>query len=111
MQQAQAPVPNAAPRPANPNKPGKDAVRQWSKVQAAQEITTAKTLPLRVNLPRRGAHVAFTQVLQTEVGHPMTVRFAARAASSFDLLHLGLLALGGFGALWGGVAWARRRTA
>ena len=50
---------------------------QWTKLQQAQEIVTAKVQPLRVNLPVRGQRVAFSQVLQTEGGQPMTFRLAA----------------------------------
>jgi hypothetical protein len=44
------------------------------KLQQAQEIVTAKVQPLRVNLPVRGQRFAFTQVLQTESGRPMTIQ-------------------------------------
>jgi hypothetical protein len=54
------------------------AEQQWDKVQAAQELAVAKTLPLRINLPKRGIALAFSQVLQTDVGKPMTVRLVAR---------------------------------
>jgi prepilin-type processing-associated H-X9-DG protein len=55
---------------------------QWTKLQQAQEITAAKIQPLHINLPVRGAHYAFTQVLQTETGKPMTIElFAANSKS------------------------------
>ena len=60
--------------------PGYDAgvaQLQWAKLQQAQEIVTAKVQPLRVNLPVRGQHFAFTQVLQTEGGRPMTIQLLA----------------------------------
>jgi len=56
------------------------AGEQWTKLQQAQEIVTAKIQPLRVNLPVRGQRFAFTQVLQTEGGKPMTFVLAAENA-------------------------------
>jgi len=53
------------------------AGEQWTKLQQAQEIVTAKIQPLRVNLPVRGQRLTFTQVLQTEGGKPMTFALAA----------------------------------
>jgi prepilin-type processing-associated H-X9-DG protein len=53
------------------------AEQQVTKVQQAQEVTVAKTLSLHVNLPKRGVHYSFSQVLQTEVGKPMSVQFSA----------------------------------
>ena len=46
-------------------------------MQQAQEIVAAQVQPLRVNLPVRGVHYAFTQVLQTEPGKPMTIQMQA----------------------------------
>ena len=40
------------------------AEQQWTKLQQAQEIMAAKVQPLHVNLPVRGLHFMFTQVLQ-----------------------------------------------
>ena len=37
----------------------------------------AHVRPLRVNLPTRGLRQSFTQVLQTEVEKPLTIRFTA----------------------------------
>jgi len=81
-----------------------NAEYQWDKVQAAQEVVETKNLPLRINLPRRGVQLRFSQVLQTEIGQPMTIDFTAanqRAlswpkAAGWDGL--------GFAALWGLVA-------
>jgi hypothetical protein len=56
------------------------AGEQWTKLQQAQEIVTAKIQPLRVNLPARGQRFDFTQVLQTEGGKPMTFVLAAENA-------------------------------
>jgi hypothetical protein len=50
---------------------------QWSKLSQAQELAVARVQPLHVNLPTRGLHQAFTQVLQTQVGKPLTVQFTA----------------------------------
>jgi hypothetical protein len=50
---------------------------QWSKLSQAQELAVARVQPLHVNLPTRGLHQAFTQVLQTQVGRPLTVQFTA----------------------------------
>ena len=58
------------------------AEQQAAKLQQAQEVAVAKTLPLRVNLPKRGVHYSFSQVLQTEVGKPMTIQFLATNESS-----------------------------
>jgi hypothetical protein len=91
-----------------------DAELQWDKVQAAQEVAESKSLPLRINLPRRGIQLSFQQVLQTEVGKPMTVEFQAanqKSASWVKVTGIGGL---GFAVLWGLVAlgvraFARRR--
>ncbi|HEY3763297.1 MAG TPA: hypothetical protein VGN23_16240 [Verrucomicrobiae bacterium] len=53
------------------------AGEQWSKLQQAQEINSATIQPLHVNLPVRGQHFAFTQVLQTETGRPLEIGFFA----------------------------------
>ena len=83
--------------------------------QQAQQVAVAKVLPLRVNLPTHGVRHAFTQVLQTEVGKPMTVRFAAvnDRATSWPA-RFGLSAAG-FVVLWlavsGALARRERHTA
>jgi hypothetical protein len=53
------------------------AGEQWTRLQQAQEIAAANVQPLRMNLPMRGERLAFMQVLQTEVGQPMTFVLAA----------------------------------
>ncbi|HZL79871.1 MAG TPA: hypothetical protein VFC17_13625, partial [Candidatus Limnocylindrales bacterium] len=86
------------------------AEQQWKKLQQVQEIVTAKVQPLRVNLPVRGRHFAFTQVLQTEGGRPMTVQLFASSSKAVNWparLGAGLLA---FGILWGMVAALSRVT-
>jgi hypothetical protein len=86
------------------------AQQQWAKLQQAQEIVTAKVQPLRVNLPVRGQHFAFTQVLQTEGGRPMTIQLFAASAKAVNWparLGSGLAA---FLILWGMVAILSRVT-
>ncbi len=56
-----------------------------AKLQQSQEIATARVQPLRVNLPVRGQHFAFTQVLQTESGRPMTIQFFAASTKAVEL--------------------------
>ncbi|HUK81659.1 MAG TPA: hypothetical protein VLZ12_03410 [Verrucomicrobiae bacterium] len=85
------------------------AEKQWDKLQAAQEVAVAKVLPLRVNLPTQGVRHVFTQVLQTDVGKPMTVGFvAANDRAAGWPTRIGL-SVGGFGLLWLLVAAAMAR--
>jgi hypothetical protein len=91
-----------------------DAELQWDKVQAAQEVAESKSLPLRINLPRRGIQLSFQQVLQTEVGKPMTVEFQAANQKSASWIKVSGIGGLGFAVLWGLVAlgvraFARRR--
>ncbi|HEX7570688.1 MAG TPA: hypothetical protein VF492_09300, partial [Verrucomicrobiae bacterium] len=86
------------------------AGEQWTKLQQAQEIVTAKVQPLRVNLPVRGQRLAFTQVLQTEGGKPMTF---VLAAENTKMVHWPSRLAGcaaAFLALWGMVAALSRVT-
>ncbi len=86
------------------------AGEQWQKLQQAQEIVTAKVQPLRVNLPVRGQRFAFTQVLQTEGGRPMTFQLSAtntRIIHWPSRLGMGLTA---FLALWVAVSVFSRVT-
>ena len=76
------------------------AERQWNALQKAQEVTVAKVQPLRVNLPTRGLRQTFTQVLQTEVNKPMTIRFSATNSEHIGWLKLALNAIAGFLVLW-----------
>lgn len=87
------------------------AEQQAEKVAKAQEITVAKALPLRVNLPKRGIHLGFTQTLQTEVRKPMTVQFLAAESKGLGMTGSVGLTLAGFGALWALVGLVRRRKA
>ena len=76
------------------------AEQQVAKVQAAQEVTVAKTVPLRLNLPKRGVYLAFAQVLQTEPGKPMTVDFNASNDRSTSLPIQLAAGVVGLAALW-----------
>jgi hypothetical protein len=86
------------------------AEQQWAKLQQAQEIVTAQVRPLRVNLPVRGAHFAFTQVLQTEPGKAMTIQMSAANTKAVSWPKRGLTAIGAFLILWGFVAIISRIT-
>jgi hypothetical protein len=86
------------------------AQQQWTKLQEAQEIVTAKVQPLRVNLPVRGQHFAFTQVLQTEGGRPMTIQLFAASTKAVSWPLRGLMAAGAFLVLWALVAILSRLT-
>jgi hypothetical protein len=91
------------------------AEAQWTKLQQAQEVETAKVCPLRVNLPTRGLRHVFTQVLQTEIGKPMTIRLQAANAKSVSWPRRLATGAAAFLALWGVVgavaSRAGRRTA
>jgi hypothetical protein len=77
---------------------------QWERLQQAQELAVAVVQPLRVNLPQRGVRYAFAQVLQTEIGKPMTVSFVATNTRAVNWpARVGLAAIGFF-ALWAVVA-------
>jgi hypothetical protein len=80
------------------------AGQQWMKLQQAQEIVTTKVQPLRVNLPVRGLHFAFTQVLQTESGRPMTIQLFTASTKAISWPMRGLTATGAFLMLWALVA-------
>jgi hypothetical protein len=77
--------------------------------QKAQEIVTVKAMPLRVNLPRRGQQLSFTQTLQTEIRKPMSVEFAAVESKGVGMLTVTGLSVAGFGLLWGLLALLMRR--
>jgi hypothetical protein len=83
---------------------------QWTKLQQAQEIVAAKVQPLHVNLPVRGLRHAFTQVLQTETGKPMSIQLFAvntKAVSWPKRIGTGI---GAFLVLWGVVSLLSRAT-
>ncbi len=86
------------------------AGQQWIKLQQAQEIVTAKVQPLRVNLPVRGLHFAFAQVLQTESGRPMTIQLFAASTKAVSWPMRILTAAGAFLVLWALVAVLSRLT-
>jgi uncharacterized protein YjcR len=77
-----------------------NALQQLSKLAQQQQLAVARVQPLRVNLPTRGVHYAFTQILQTEVDKPLSIQFNAantRSGGLFGKLVLGVL---GFVVLW-----------
>jgi hypothetical protein len=76
------------------------AGEQWSKLRQAQEIQTAKIQPLHVNLPVRGSHFAFTQVLQTQTGEPMTIQLFASNTKAINWPARGVVAAFAFLLLW-----------
>ncbi len=86
------------------------AEQQSAKLQQAQEIVAAQVQPLHVNLPVRGAHYAFTQVLQTETGKPMTIQMQAANTKAVSWPMRGLTVAGAFLVLWGFVAIVSRVT-
>ncbi len=76
------------------------AEQQWVRLQQAQEVAEAKVQPLRVNLPTRGLRYSFSQVLQTEIGQPMTVQFSAANTRTVYWGARLLKLAGGFLVLW-----------
>jgi len=86
------------------------AGQQWTMLQQAQEIMTAKVQPLHVNLPIRGLHFAFMQVLQTETGTPMTIQLFAASVKAVNWPMRGLAVTCAFLILWGMVAVLSRLT-
>ena len=80
------------------------------KLQQSQEIVTARVQPLRVNLPVRGQHFAFTQVLQTEGGRPMTIQLFAASTKAVSWPMRSFDGVVAFLALWGLVAILSRLT-
>ena len=68
------------------------AGQQWVKLQESQDISTTRVQPLRVNLPVRGQHFTFTQVLQTEGGRPMTIQLFAASTKAVNWPLRGLVA-------------------
>jgi hypothetical protein len=76
------------------------AEQQWGALQRAQIVTLAKVQPLRANLPTRGQHHSFSQVLQTEVNRPMTIHFEASNAKELGWFQRLIYAAGAFVMLW-----------
>lgn len=76
------------------------AGRQAQVIQRVQAVATPRLQPLRITLPTRGLRHSFTQVLQTEIGKPLTVEFKATHARRSSPLTRFTLAVLGFLALW-----------
>jgi type II secretory pathway pseudopilin PulG len=76
------------------------AEQQSAKLQQAQEIVAAQVQPLHVNLPVRGVHYAFAQVLQTETGKPMTIQMLAVNTKAVSWPKRGLTMMVAFLVLW-----------
>ena len=76
------------------------AQRQAKKLQEAQSLAVTQVRPLHINLPTRGLHFAFTQVLQTETHKPMTVQFSADNVRQASWVKEALGAGVGFLLLW-----------
>jgi hypothetical protein len=82
---------------------------QWDKLEKAQQVAVAKVAPLHVNLPTRGIRYSFSQVLQTELRKPMTIRLLAENTKVPSwTTRVGLSVLG-FAVLWAFVAALNRR--
>jgi hypothetical protein len=69
-------------------------------LQRAQEVTVAKVQPLRANLPLRGQRHLFSQVLQTEIDKPMTIRFSAATTKETGWFKNTIYGAAGFFMLW-----------
>jgi hypothetical protein len=82
---------------------------QWDKLEKAQQVAVAKVAPLHVNLPTRGIRYSFSQVLQTELRKPMTIRLLAENTKAPSWATRLGLAVVGFGVLWAIVAAVNRR--
>jgi hypothetical protein len=86
------------------------AEQQWRALARAQEITVTRVQPLRVNLPTRGLHHAFTQALQTETDKPMSILFQATNTRKISWFTRLIYLAGGFVALWIAVSRLSRRA-
>jgi hypothetical protein len=82
---------------------------QWDKLEKAQQVAVAKVAPLHVNLPTRGVRYSFSQVLQTELRKPMTIRLLAENTKVPSWTTRLGLSLVGFAVLWLIVAALNRR--
>jgi hypothetical protein len=85
---------------ANPSDVQYNSLLQWSKLAQAQQLAVARVQPLRVNLPTRGVHYAFTQILQTEVDKPLNIQFTAANTRSGGLFGKLVVSVLGFVVLW-----------
>jgi hypothetical protein len=63
----------------------RNALEQYGKLEQMQQLAVAHVQPLHVNLPTRGLHHAFTQVLQTEVNKALSIQFTAANTQSGGL--------------------------
>jgi len=86
------------------------AEAQWTKLQQAQDLAVAKVQPIRVSLPTRGLRHAFTQVLQTKEGKPLTIRFVAANSRVISWPKRISGPIAGFLVLWMVVALITNRT-
>jgi hypothetical protein len=77
------------------------AEAQWTKLQQAQELNVAAVQPIRVALPTRGLRHSFTQVLQTEIGKPMTVHLLASNTHAINWVNRIGGPVAAFLVLWG----------
>jgi type II secretory pathway pseudopilin PulG len=78
-----------------------EAGEQWDKLQRAQEIASAKVLPLHVNLPVRGQRFVFLQILQTETDKPLTIQLFAANVKALSWPSRILKSVCAFLLLWG----------
>ncbi len=85
------------------------AAKQYDKLQQAQEMAVARVLPLRVNLPTHGVKHTFTQVLQTDLAKPMTVRFHALNTRAIGWPVEAAFGVAAFAVLWLATVLALRR--
>jgi hypothetical protein len=85
------------------------AEAQWTKLQQAQDLGMANVQPIRVNLPTRGLRHSFTQVLQTEIGKPMTIQLLADNVRDIGWAKRLLGPIMGFLLLWALVAFIVNR--
>lgn len=72
------------------------AEQQVLALQRAQEISTARVTPLRVNVPAEGYEYHFTQALQTETNEPLKLSFQAANLRKTNWTLAILICLGGF---------------
>jgi len=84
---------------------------QWDKLQKAQQVAVAKAAPLHVNVPTHGVRYRFSQVLQTELRKPTTIRLFAENAKVPSWTTRFALVVIGFVVLWAIVAALNRTKA
>lgn len=102
QQPGQSVAPNPEPQLQKPNSPGEMAAfdevaeQQVLALQRAQEISTARVTPLRVNVPAEGYEYHFTQTLQTEINEPLKLNFKAANLRKTNWTLAILIGLAGF---------------